>query len=161
MNTSANQSQEVILSEHHIERRKRRIIERSEWLNTPKIKRKEKKLSLLGDQHVDYELYPALKVINELGIRTEFSCAGVSILDEPEDHSLYAYVTLLESVHTKEFVEFILDKMKYRILISYEPARQRYDLSSYFIKHNRSFCHYLYLVSREYQGMLIKSISSK
>ncbi|WP_202914510.1 hypothetical protein [Paenibacillus antri] len=38
------------------------------------------------------ELLPSLQYIRSINVITEFSCAGVSLKDDPEDHSLYAYV---------------------------------------------------------------------
>ena len=47
---------------------------------------------------VDEELYPILISLQQAGLETEFSCAGVSPLDEPVDHSLYAYLTFSQRV---------------------------------------------------------------
>ncbi|WKL02273.1 hypothetical protein Q0F98_39560 [Paenibacillus amylolyticus] len=65
---------------------------------------------------------------------------GVSPLDEPVDHSLYAYVTLIQSEVSDQFVHYALRRMRNRLLVTLEAEKGRYDLSSFFIGHNRSFC---------------------
>jgi hypothetical protein len=95
---------------------------------------------MLGQVAVDAQLHTALTILKEMQIPTEFSCAGVSILDEPEDHSLYAYITFLMSEKTDRFIVLAKQQMKHRLLVTFEPARKRYDLSSFLIGNNRSFC---------------------
>lgn len=133
-------SGEVLLSSHSEEYWKRRKRELKEWDRAPKIRKHEKRTSLFNGIEVDEEIYSALCKLNQLGVRTEFSCAGVSPLDEPIDHSLYAYVTFLDGEAAERFVEIILNVMKHRALLTYESSRKRYDVSSFFIGHNRSFC---------------------
>ncbi|CAM4468085.1 hypothetical protein FHS16_004444 [Paenibacillus endophyticus] len=123
---------------------KRRATELEAWADREKVKKKEKLSMVLDSFAVDAELYPALLVLRRLQIPTEFSCAGVSILDDPLDHSVYAYVTFHASEQTESFVEFAANYMKHRVLVTYEPARKRYDMSSFFIGHNRSFCLLMY-----------------
>ncbi|WP_025026974.1 hypothetical protein [Caldalkalibacillus mannanilyticus] len=125
--------------------------ERNSWLEVPKVSKKAKVVVKMGDTLVDQELYPALLILNQMGIQTEYSCAGVSVLDEPEDHSLYAYVTIFDSPQAQSFISYIQEKMSHRVLISFEQERNRYDLSSFFIQHNRSFCHALYLIASQFQ----------
>lgn len=144
MEINTQQIEDVILTHHTKEQWRRRYIERSDWIQAPKIRKKPKAVRWLNQDYVDEELHPALLLLNEIGIVTQYSCAGVSLLDEPEDHSLYAYVTLPESPSSTSFVRYLMDKMGHRVLVSYEPARKRYDLSSFFIQHNRSFCMLLY-----------------
>jgi hypothetical protein len=141
---------EVILSQYKEKHWYRRDAERITWVQTPKIRKKSKALKCLNEDYVDQELYPALQLLNQMGIITEYSCAGVSILDEPEDHSLYAYVTLPETHASTLFVQYMMKRMRHRLIVTYEPARQRFDLSSFFIKHNRSFCMSLYLFALEW-----------
>lgn len=141
---NAQPMEEVILSHHKEECWRRRELERIAWIQAPKIRKKSKAVRWLNQDYVDEELHPTLLLLNEIGIATEYSCAGVSALDEPEDHSLYAYVTLPETPSSTLFVQNLMEKMGHRVLVSYEPDRRRYDLSSFFIQHNRSFCMLLY-----------------
>lgn len=138
--TQTDNQKEMIMSNHKVEHWLRRDAERKEWNQTPKHAIKPKILKLLADDEVDQELYDSLVLLNVLGIMTEFSCAGVSVLDEPEDHSLYAYVTFLKTDRSTDFVEYLVKRMRHRLLLTYEPLKNRYDISSFFIKHNRSFC---------------------
>ncbi|WP_346779405.1 hypothetical protein [Paenibacillus brevis] len=94
----------------------------------------------LGNIEVDAEIFAALACLKRMHIQTEFSCAGVSPLDEAEDHSLYAYITMFRSEKADRFVQFAMHQMRHRLLVTFEPSRNRYDLSSFFIGHNRSFC---------------------
>ncbi|WP_197029888.1 hypothetical protein [Paenibacillus sp. 1-18] len=70
----------------------------------------------------------------------EFSCAGVSIRDEPEDHSRYAYITMKADERCGAFVQWAMRNMWHRLLVVYEPERNRCDLSSFFLGNNCSFC---------------------
>ncbi|MCM3130472.1 hypothetical protein ACFQ3J_23460 [Paenibacillus provencensis] len=105
-----------------------------------KHRKRDKQTVWLGDAEFDAELLPALTYFERAGIQTEFSCAGVSLLDEPENHSLYAYITFITSKKTESFIEYSMERMRHRLLVTYEPSRKRYDLSSFFIGHNRRFC---------------------
>jgi hypothetical protein len=131
---------ETTLSAHDDKRWRDRQYELARWIERPKLTMREKKCCRLGDVEIDAELYPVLSLLKQIGIETEFSCAGVSPLDEPEDHSLYAYITFPYSALTERFVNMAMRRMKHRLLVTYEPGRQRYDLSSFYIGHNRSFC---------------------
>lgn len=133
-------SSEVLLSTHSEVHWKRRKIELETWTSTPKIRKHEKRTVLFNNVPVDAEIHPALSKLKSIGIQTEYSCAGVSPLDEPLDHSLYAYITFLDGGISETFAEIIVKVMKHRALLTYEPARGRYDVSSFFIGHNRSFC---------------------
>lgn len=136
--------QEQVLSSHTKERWWRRRREVEEWEQREKgIKKEKLTLPFLNDE-VDVELFPALSLLNSMGIVTEYSCAGVSELDDPVSHSLYAYVTLRESEAAQVFLAYLRGKMRHRLLVVYEPARRRYDISSFYIRHNRSFCFLLY-----------------
>ncbi|MGO4543538.1 hypothetical protein AB4Z29_01885 [Paenibacillus sp. 2TAB23] len=118
----------------------RRALELEAWADRDKVKKKDKLAMMLDSFSVDAELYPALVVLRRIQIPTEYCCAGVSVLDDPFDHSVYAYMTFHASKQTESFVEFAANYMKHRVLVTYEPACKRYDLSSFFIGHNRSFC---------------------
>jgi hypothetical protein len=48
-------------------------------------------------------------------------------------------MTLMASDKTERFVQFAMRQMRHRLLVTFEPSRNRYDLSSFFIGHNRSF----------------------
>jgi hypothetical protein len=132
--------EEIILSSHKREHWTRRLDEREWWIEIPKQKVRPKVVKWFEDDHVDIELYSCLVTLNQKGIHTEYSCAGVSLLDDPVDHSLYAYVTLPEGEITTAFVDYAIKSMRHRVLVTFDPKRKRYDLSSFFIKHNRSFC---------------------
>lgn len=140
MSITLNDDKERVLSTQTEELWLRRDKELAAWAKLDKRRRKTKLTMTLESFTVDAELYPALSQLRRLQIQTEFSCAGVSLLDDPEDHSLYAYITLHASDSAERFVSFAMAFMKRRMLVTYEPARQRYDLSSFFIGHNRSFC---------------------
>lgn len=152
INHSENQ-REIILSKHKAEHWLRRDAERKEWNQIPKQAIKPKAHKKLVDDEVDQELYDSLVLLNVLGIKTEFSCAGVSVLDEPEDHSLYAYITFLKTDTSTDFVEYLIKRMGHRLLLTYEPLKNRYDISSFFIKHNRSFCLLLHECSLKYSAI--------
>lgn len=132
--------EEKVLSLHSERSWQRREMELTNWLESAKPRRRAKQTVLLGDMEVDTEMFLTLVSLKKLHIHTEFSCAGVSPLDEPEDHSLYAYITLLASEKSDNFVQFAMRRMRHRLLVTFEPSRHRYDLSSFFIGHNRSFC---------------------
>lgn len=140
MSLNTSEESEVILSHHTDAQWHRREQELLQWTAREKQRKHAKKTTLLGHIHVDAELFPALMLLQQKQIATEFSCAGVSPLDEPEDHSLYAYLTIIASERAEQFVRLTMKRMRHRILISFEPARNRYDLSSFYIGHNRSFC---------------------
>lgn len=142
---------EVIISNQTPEQWKRRRTELGRWAEREKIRLFPKKVGLLNGVEVDIELLEALTLLNADGIVTEFSCAGVSPLDEPEEHSLYAYVTLLESESAREFVEYASSRMGRRLLVSYEPSHHRYDLSSFMLGQNRSFCFLLEACARDFK----------
>lgn len=146
---------EVILLDHREEHWHRRYLERIDWIEAPKVRKKLKTVRWLYKDFVDEELYPALLLMNEIGITTQYSCAGVSILDEPEDHSLYAYVTFSETPISTLFVQYLIENMRHRILITYESVRKRFDLSSFFIHHNRSFCMLLYHFSLKWHQRMV------
>ncbi|SFE60596.1 hypothetical protein SAMN04487969_104130 [Paenibacillus algorifonticola] len=131
---------EKVISMHTAQRWQRRERELQSWLAREKITKHPKQTLLLGHVSIDAELLPALTLLKEQGIPTEFSCAGVSVLDEPEDHSLYAYITFPACEQTERFIQLAIQRMKHRLLVTFEPARNRYDLSSFYIGHNRSFC---------------------
>lgn len=133
-------SSELLLSTHTPDQWRRRRQELNEWINKPKVRKQPKRTRLFGDTSVDEQLYPILIQLQKAGLETEFSCAGVSPLDEPVDHSLYAYLTFFASGPAEKFANILMENMRHRALITYEPARHRYDVSSFFIGHNRSFC---------------------
>lgn len=131
---------ELVLSHHSSEHWRRRELELSRWIQRPKIRRRSKRTVIAGEIELDAELFTALTLFRKLGIPTEFSCAGVSMLDEPEEHSLYAYITFIAMEKTERLVQLAMNRMRHRLLVTYEPERNRYDLSSFYIGHNRSFC---------------------
>lgn len=133
-------AEELVVSRHDERRWLRRDLELAAWVRRAKPRRAAKRTALLGHVEVDAELLTALALLQAAGIRTEFSCAGVSLLDEPEQHSLYAYMTMHASPQAEAFVQFAMRRMRHRLLVTYEPARGRYDLSSFLIGHNRSYC---------------------
>lgn len=118
----------------------RREQELEAWVRRDKRRLQPKRMVAFESFTADAELVPALSALRSLGIPTEYSCAGVSVLDDPFDHSLYAYITFYASENTERFVQFAAAFMKHRLLVTFEPGRSRYDLSSFFIGHNRSFC---------------------
>ncbi len=135
---------EHVLSIHSQERWMRKRREVDEWEKRQKfIKKQKETVSFLNDE-VDTQLFPALSLLNDMNIITQYSCAGVSVWDDPLNHSLYAYVTVLDSEKTRDFINYLQQGMRHRLLVTYEPARKRYDLSSFYIQHNRSFCFLLY-----------------
>ncbi|WP_281888833.1 hypothetical protein [Paenibacillus sp. YYML68] len=131
---------ETVISVHPTRHWLRRESELNDWIQRPKVRRRAKQLALLGCVHVDSEWLVTLELLKQAGIQTEFSCAGVSPMDEPEDHSLYAYITLIASDSTDRFVRLARGQLRHRLLVTFEPSRNRYDLSSFYIGHNRSFC---------------------
>lgn len=131
---------ERVLSRHTDRQWRRRRVELAEWTERPKVRRRAKRTAWLGPTEIDAELLGALTHLKRAGIATEFSCAGVSVLDEPEDHSLYAYITLIASPLAERFIQAAMAYMGHRLLVTFEPARGRYDCSSFLIGHNRSFC---------------------
>ncbi|NOU68855.1 hypothetical protein GC096_33085 [Paenibacillus sp. LMG 31461] len=143
MNMQAKDEKEIIMSNHNKMQWHRRGEELLLWIDRDKKRKQAKITKLFGNIHVDLQLYPALTILKQKDIMTEFSCAGVSPLDEPEDHSLYAYLTLIASEQAARFVQLTMNRMKHRVLVSLEPERNRYDLSSFYIGHNRSFCRLL------------------
>ncbi|WP_240688916.1 hypothetical protein [Ammoniphilus sp. YIM 78166] len=144
MGKSNEALQEIQLSHHSIEQWQRRKRELEWWVNHPKPEKRPKSLKWLKQDYVDEELYPVLQLLNQAGIPTEYSCAGVSLLDDPHDHSLYAYLTFYKKDLSSALMEYLLNRMKHRVIVVYEPARNRYDVSSFYIQHNRSFCLLLY-----------------
>ncbi len=135
---------EQILSSHSKARWIRRRREIAEWEQREKLVKKPKKTVPFLYDEVDEELFPALLLLNDRGIVTQYSCAGVSMLDDPVDHSLYAYVTVVDTPESRAFIDYLQQNMRHRLLVTYEPERKRYDLSSFYIRHNRSFCFLLY-----------------
>ncbi|SDM85085.1 hypothetical protein SAMN04487897_101251 [Paenibacillus sp. yr247] len=138
--TIVNEGGEITLSQHTEAQWKRREEELIAWTARVKQRKHPKQTKLLGHFHVDAELFDALSLLLAKQVLTEYSCAGVSPLDEPEDHSLYAYITLIASARTERFVQLAMKRMNHRLLVTFEPGRNRYDLSSFYIGHNRSFC---------------------
>ncbi|MDG0792304.1 hypothetical protein OMP38_16585 [Cohnella ginsengisoli] len=131
---------ERVVSRHSDLQWRRRRAELAEWTERPKVRRRAKRTARLGQTEIDAELHGALTQFKRIGIATEFSCAGVSALDEPEDHSLYAYITFISTPLADRFVQAAMAYMKHRLLVTFEPARGRYDCSSFLVGHNRSFC---------------------
>ncbi|MFB9276986.1 hypothetical protein [Cohnella cellulosilytica] len=131
---------EKVISVHSPESWQRRETELASWLRRTKPRRRAKQTAHLGNIEVDAELLGTLTLLKRMNVQTEFSCAGVSLLDEPEDHSLYAYMTLFASEQAEQFVHFAMRQMRHRLLVTFEASRSRYDLSSFYIGHNRSFC---------------------
>jgi hypothetical protein len=138
------QPEEHVISVHSKERWQRRRREIEEWGQLHRQIRREKETAPFLDCQVDAELLPALLLLNDMEIGTQYSCAGVSVLDDPMNHSLYAYVTVMESQQSITFLQFLQERMRHRLLVIYEPGRKRYDISSFYIQHNRSFCLLLY-----------------
>jgi len=134
------EEQEVLLSQQPSHLWRRRKQELLHWTERDKYTVSAKKTVLWNGVEIDAELHEPLSLLQEAGVATEFSCAGVSPLDEPVDHSLYAYVTLVQSKTADQFVQFALEHMRNRLLVTLEVEKGRYDLSSFFIGHNRSFC---------------------
>ncbi|SFA76336.1 hypothetical protein SAMN05216312_101344 [Cohnella sp. OV330] len=141
---------ELVVSRHSDQRWQRRRLELAEWMERPKVRRKAKQTARLGQTEIDAELLGALTQFKRIGIATEFSCAGVSVLDEPEDHSLYAYITFISSPLADRFVQAAMAYMKHRLLVTFEPARGRYDCSSFLVGHNRSFCMLIEKCARDF-----------
>ncbi|MGC5772355.1 hypothetical protein [Paenibacillus pabuli] len=135
-----NEEQEVLLSQQPARLWRRRKLELMHWTEREKQTVAAKRTKIWNGVEVDAELVDALTLLHRAGVRTEFSCAGVSPLDEPIDHSLYAYVTLIQNEAADQFVTYALSQMRNRLLATLETGTGRYDLSSFFIGHNRSFC---------------------
>lgn len=150
MTSSANERGEILLTPHREHQWQRRIEELQHWMQADKPRKRGKRIVQLGEEWVDWELYPALQLLNDKGIATEFSCAGVSCADEPHDHSLYAYLTIPYSVKAEAFIRHVIRRMRHRICVTYEPLRHRYDLSSMRIQQNRSFCLLLHACARDF-----------
>lgn len=131
---------ERVISVHSKEQWRRRKLELAYWVQRAKPRRRAKQTVILGNVQIDAELLAVLTLFKRMHIQTEFSCAGVSLLDEPEDHSLYAYITFIASEKTNRFIHLAMQKMRHRLLVTFEPSRNQYDLSSFYIGHNRSFC---------------------
>lgn len=125
------------------------------WIAREKISISEKRIAVFDNTVVDAELLQALMLLKQNGIVTEFSCAGVSPLDEVEDHSLYAYITLIKNENSHAFIQAAMKRMKHRILVSYEPGRNRYDISSFFLGHNRTFCRLIQACAEEFELKVI------
>ncbi|WP_342551314.1 hypothetical protein [Paenibacillus sp. FSL R7-0652] len=132
--------QEVLLSEQPAHLWRRRKQELLHWTERDKRTVSPKRTAIWNGVEVDAELVHTLSLLQGAGVQTEYSCAGVSPLDEPVDHSLYAYVTLIQSQAAEQFVCCARSRMRNRLLVTFEAERGRYDLSSFFIGHNRSFC---------------------
>ncbi|MDI4647951.1 hypothetical protein [Cohnella hashimotonis] len=141
---------ETIVSKHDDVMWRKRRLELAEWTERPKVRRKAKQTAWLGPVEIDAELLGALVQFKRIGIATEYSCAGVSVLDEPEDHSMYAYITFIASPLADRFVQAAMTYMPRRLLVTFEPARGRYDCSSFLIGHNRSFCMLMEKCAREF-----------
>ncbi|MFD1128315.1 MULTISPECIES: hypothetical protein [unclassified Paenibacillus] len=141
---------ELLISQQSPKLWTRRRRELAAWIERPKPTTASKALSDFNGVSVDAPIYPALIALQEASIQTEFSCAGVSILDEADDHSLYAYVTMLDGPATEYFVRYAMERMGHRLLVTYEQDRGRYDVSSFYIAHNRSFCYLLAAVARDF-----------
>lgn len=137
---SESDATEIVLSSHAAPYWQRREQELALWVQRPKPRRRAKRTAMLGNLHIDAEMLGSILLFKQMNIETEYCCAGVSLLDEPEDHSLYAYMTLLHCERAERFVRLAMAQMRHRLLVTFEPARNRYDLSSFFIMHNRSFC---------------------
>ncbi|MCI3918868.1 hypothetical protein MO973_01305 [Paenibacillus sp. TRM 82003] len=146
----SSSSEEIQISRHAPRRSCRREKELAEWILHAKPKKGPKRLALFGCVQVDAEMIPALKRFRSINVQTEFSCAGVSLADEPEEHSFYAYVTVIDSEVARRFVNFLMTRMRHRLMVTYEPDRGRYDLSSFFLAHNRSFCFLLAQYARHF-----------
>ncbi|MDP1510760.1 hypothetical protein Q8I65_11160 [Paenibacillus ottowii] len=89
---------------------------------------------------IDAELHGTLCLLNRKHVVAEFSQAEVSIRDELEDHSLYAYITMKADERYGAFVQWA---MRYNGIVCLSFTRlehNRWDLSSFFLRHNRSFC---------------------
>lgn len=122
---------EVLLSEQPAHLWRRRKLELMNWTERDKHTVSAKITEIWNGVEVDAELVNALSILRNAGVKTEFSCAGVSPLDEPVDHSLYAYVTLVQSEVADQFVNYALRRMRNRLLVTLEAEKGRYDLSSF------------------------------
>ncbi|MGG4186329.1 hypothetical protein ABEW24_23550 [Paenibacillus jamilae] len=86
----------------------RRKLELVQWTERPKLKLAPKKTAFFQGCMIDAELHGTLCLLNRKHVVTEFSCAGVSIWDEPEDHSLYAYITMKADERSGAFVQWAM-----------------------------------------------------
>lgn len=126
-----NEEQEVLLSQQPAHLWRRRKLELMHWTEREKQTVAAKRTEIWNGVEVDAELVDALTLLHIAGVSTEFSCAGVSPLDEPVDHSLYAYVTLVQDEVADQFVTYALTRMRNRLLVTLESGTGRYDLSSF------------------------------
>lgn len=145
----------VIYSQHGQNHWHIRRMELMDWIEQRKPRIEAKLITEFQGVQVDTPLHEALVIINEFGIKTQHSCAGVSRLDHSIDHSYYAYVTMEVSALSTLFVQFIVNKLKQRVLVIHETGRNRYDLSSFYIQHNRSFCYLLTVYSNQFSKQVI------
>ncbi|MBD2847757.1 hypothetical protein IDH44_21400 [Paenibacillus sp. IB182496] len=143
-----NGREERLLTPHEQRRWRRRREELEQWLQRDKVRVRGKRLVQWRELTVDHELLPALTELRRKGVETEYSCAGVSALDEPLEHSLYAYVTIHASEAADRYVELAIARMRHRLCATYDPQRRIYDLSSMHVGYNRSFCTLLYRCAR-------------
>ncbi|WP_336076795.1 hypothetical protein [Paenibacillus sp. 203] len=86
----------------------RRKLELVQWTERPKLKLAPKKTAFFQGCMIDAKLHGTLCLLNRKHVATEFSCAGVSIWDEPEDHSLYAYITMKADERSGAFVQWAM-----------------------------------------------------
>ncbi|WP_440109065.1 hypothetical protein [Paenibacillus sp. QZ-Y1] len=147
-----NEEQEVLLTQQPAHLWRRRKLELMHWTEREKHTVSAKRTEIWNGIEVDAELVKALSLLEGAGVETEFSCAGVSPLDEPVDHSLYAYVTLVQDEAADQFVQYALTHMRNRLLVTLETGKGRYDLSSFFIGHNRSFCWWMQHCAAHFMG---------
>ena len=109
------EEQEVLLSEQPTHLWRRRKQELLHWTERDKRTVSPKRTVIWNGVEVDAELVRTLSLLQEAGVQTEFSCAGVSPLDEPVEHSLYAYVTLIQSQAAEQFVNDAIVRMRNRL----------------------------------------------
>ncbi|UPK47038.1 hypothetical protein [Paenibacillus pabuli] len=145
-----HEEQEVLLSQQPAHLWRRRKLELMQWTEREKRTVTAKRTEIWNNVEVDAELVDTLTLLHRASVRTEFSCAGVSPLDEPVDHSLYAYVTLVQDEVADRFVAYALSQMRNRLLVTLETGTGRYDLSSFFIGHNRSFCWWMHFCAAHF-----------
>ncbi|WP_244163207.1 hypothetical protein [Paenibacillus pectinilyticus] len=105
MRASVPDPREVTLSQHFKAQWHRRGEELLHWIAREKISIGNKRIAVFDNTVVDEQLLQALILLKQKGIVTEFSCAGVSLLDEVEDHSLYAYITLIGNENSHAFIQ--------------------------------------------------------
>jgi hypothetical protein len=104
--------EEQVISTHSANQWKRRKMELANWVRRPKHRRRAKQTAYLGNIEVDVELLQTLTLLKRMNIQTEFSCAGVSVLDDPENHSFYGYMTLIASDKTEKFMQLAIQHMR-------------------------------------------------